>query len=148
MDELDDIVNSIQSQLQEQRIRASEIDYEDVNLDNLEAFLLKNTGKLITQSVSLVEELATALGGAADSSDVLALAELVKAGTGAAEILNKLKIAIDKNVATKEVKQMDIDSKERINNNTNTTNLLMNREELITKLLKDTEELEEVVYDV
>ena len=148
MDELDDIVNSIQSQLQEQRIRASEIDYEDVNLDNLEAFLLKNTGKLITQSVSLVEELATALGGAADSRDVLALAELVKAGTGAAEILNKLKIAIDKNVATKEVKQMDIDSKERINNNTNTTNLLMNREELITKLLKDTEELEEVVYDV
>jgi hypothetical protein len=70
-----------------------------------------------------------------------------KAASSSIESLNKVYTSIERNKTVKEVKQMDINSREKINVSDNAT-FLLSRKEVMKELLKKAEEPEPTVVDV
>ena len=62
-------------------------------------------------------------------------AELLNAASGSIDALNKVYTSIEKNKTSKEIKTMDIQSKERMNTQDNMTTLL-SRQEVLEALAK------------
>ncbi len=116
----------------------------DVNLnkDNLQEFLLQYSGQLIKGSVDLVAEVTQYISNAPDAKDVESLSKLIGASAAAIETLNKVYIANEKNKSSKEIKQMDIESKKLLQGNENTSSLVFNREELIKQLINNADIIE------
>jgi hypothetical protein len=134
--ELDEAVNDIISQLKGtadvSRQRQEEV---DLTKDQLEEFIIKSSGKLVTRSLNLVDEVREYVASAPESRDVSSLAELINATVGAVESLNKIHISDERNKTQVKVKQMDIDSKERINITDNKTKILLSREDIMKALV-------------
>lgn len=116
----------------------------DVNLnkDNLQEFLLQYSGQLIKGSVDLVADVTQYISNAPDAKDVESLSKLIGASAAAIETLNKVYIANEKNKSSKEIKQMDIESKKLLQGNENTSSLVFNREELIKQLINNADIIE------
>lgn len=134
--ELDEAVNDIISQLKG-TADVSKQRQEEVELtkDQLEEFIIKSSGKLVTRSLNLVDEVREYVASAPESKDVSSLAELINATVGAVESLNKIHISDERNKTQVRVKQMDIDSKERINITDNKTKILLSREDIMKALI-------------
>lgn len=134
--ELDEAVNDIISQLKG-TADVSKQRQEEVELtkDQLEEFIIKSSGKLVTRSLNLVDEVREYVASAPESRDVSSLAELINATVGAVESLNKIHISDERNKTQVKVKQMDIDSKERINITDNKTKILLSREDIMKALV-------------
>ena len=134
--ELDEAVNYIISQLKG-TADVSKQRQEEVELtkDQLEEFIIKSSGKLVTRSLNLVDEVREYVASAPESRDVSSLAELINATVGAVESLNKIHISDERNKTQVKVKQMDIDSKERINITDNKTKILLSREDIMKALV-------------
>jgi hypothetical protein len=134
--ELDEAVNDIISQLKGtadvSKQRQEEV---DLTKDQLEEFIIKSSGKLVTRSLNLVDEVREYVASAPESRDVSSLAELINATVGAVESLNKIHISDERNKTQVKVKQMDIDSKERINITDNKTKILLSREDIMKALV-------------
>lgn len=132
--DLDSAVNDILSQLK-QTNTISRIEPEnDLDKERLEEFLIKNSGRLITKTLNIVDDVQTYISSAPEAKDVTALAELLKAASASMEALNKVYTSIEKNKTTKEIKQMDIDSREKINTQDNAT-FLLSRKEIMQELI-------------
>lgn len=143
--ELDEAVNDIISQLKG-TADVSKQRQEEVELtkDQLEEFIIKSSGKLVTRSLNLVDEVREYVASAPESRDVSSLAELINATVGAVESLNKIHISDERNKTQVKVKQMDIDSKERINITDNKTKILLSREDIMKALV----DRDDVIVDV
>jgi DNA-binding protein len=140
MDEdLDVVVNDIITQLKGTTALTKREPVEELDKDKLEEFIIKNSGKLITKTLDIVDDVQTYISSAPEAKDVTALAELLKAASASIEALNKVYTSIEKNKTVKEVKQMDIDSKERISTQDNAT-FLLSRKEIMQELLGKTKE--------
>jgi hypothetical protein len=126
--ELDVAVNDIIAQLKQTQTLTAVEPTEDLSKDNLEEFIIKTSGKLITKTLGIVDNVQTYISSAPDAKDVAAFAELLKAASSSMESLNKIYISLEKNKTTKEVKQMDIDSREKTNTQDNAVFLLSRRE--------------------
>ncbi len=63
------------------------------------------------------------------------MAELIKASSGAIEALNKLHTAKERNETQVTVKQMDIESKEKLNVIDNQTKMLLSRDDIMKALV-------------
>jgi alkyl sulfatase BDS1-like metallo-beta-lactamase superfamily hydrolase len=112
----------------------------EFNLDKeeLEKFLLNYSGKLIKGTVDYVEEVKQFITSAPDSKDVDALSKLVGASASAIESLNKILLQDKANEAKIQVKQMDIESKKELQQETQKSlGLTINREELLKQLLDE-----------
>lgn len=133
-DNLDFAINGIISQLKHTTALTKVEPEEDLQKEKLEEFIIKNSGKLITKILSIVDGVQAYISSAPDAKDVSALAELLKAASASIEALNKVYTSIEKNKTVKEVKQMDIESKEKINTQDNAT-FLISRKELMQELL-------------
>lgn len=133
-DNLDFAINDIISQLKHTAALAKVEPEEDLQKEKLEEFIIKNSGKLITKTLSIVDGVQAYISSAPEAKDVSALAELLKAASASIEALNKVYTSIEKNKTVKEVKQMDIESKEKINTQDNAT-FLISRKELMQELL-------------
>jgi len=70
-----------------------------------------------------------------DADNVSSLAELVKASTGAIETLNKLVTQDKKSKTQLQVKQLDIQSKQMLQNSEQEHKLKISREEVLKKLI-------------
>ena len=92
--DLDDAVNDIISQLKNTTISAKK-EPEEIPLtkDQLEDFIIKNSGKLVTRSLNIVDDVKEYVASAPDAKDVAALAELISATSSAIETLNKVYIS-------------------------------------------------------
>ena len=137
---IDDVVDDLISQLKNTEQAKREIDKSepDVNKENLEEFLLKYSGKLVKDSVEYVDDVKQFITSAPDYKDLEALSKLVGASASAIESLNKILISNKANENRKEIKEMDIQSKkELMNQSQNSIGLTINREELLNKLMKD-----------
>ncbi len=123
---------------------STKVEREEFNLskEDLEKFLLNNSGKLVKDSLELIDDIGQYVSAAPDSRDVEALAKLVGASATALDNLNKLHIANQKNKTTVDVKQMDIESKKALQVTDQQHKLLLNREELLNKLIKSAEVIE------
>ena len=150
MDDLDDAVNDIISQLKQTTALSKRDPGDEVTRENLEEFIIKNSGKLINKTLNIVDDVQAYISSAPEAKDVAAFAELLKAASSSMEALNKVYISIEKNKNVKEVKQMDIESKERLNIADNQTKVLLSRDEIMKALIDDAnkDDSKEDVIDV
>ena len=139
MDDQDTSIDDIISQLKQTTALSRKEPEEPLEKEKLEDFIIKSSGKLINKTLNIVDNVNDYISSAPDARDVAALAELLKAASSSIEALNKVYTSIEKNKTTKEIKQMDIDSKERINAQDNTTYLL-SRKEIMQELFNKPED--------
>ena len=144
-EDLDEAVNDIISQLkQNNKTAKTPVEENVLKREDIEDFIIQNSSRLIKKSLSIVDNVNDYISSAPENRDVAAMAELIKASSGAIEALNKLHTAKERNDTQVEVKQMDIDSKEKLNIADNQTKLLLSREDIMHALI----DREEDVIDV
>jgi vacuolar-type H+-ATPase catalytic subunit A/Vma1 len=135
-EELDEAVNDIISQLKQNNKTAKTPAEESVlDKEDIEDFIIQHTSRLIKKSLSIVDNVNDYISSAPENRDVAAMAELIKASSGAIEALNKLHTAKERNDTQVAVKQMDIESKERLNIADNGTKLLLSRDDIMKALV-------------
>jgi hypothetical protein len=141
-DDLDRDVDNIISQIKNQGKTLKKVEREPPNLqkEDLEKFVIDNASLIIDDSIEMIQALKIDVIAGADPRMVESISELLKATTSAIESLSKLKLSDDKIKAQKEIKQMDIDSKEIGGNieNASQGGVFISREELLNKLLNHT----------
>ena len=137
--EIDTAVNDILTQIKSHNKDTTEIKKvaEEIDLDNLEEFLVKKTSSLINSSVDMVDDVKEYIASAPENRDVASLAELIKASSSAIDTLSKLHTAKEQNKNRVEIKQMDIESKEKLNIMDNQTKVLMTRDDVMKALTGD-----------
>ena len=143
-EDLDVVVNDIITQLKGTTALSKKEPVEELDKEKLEEFIIKNSGKLITKTLDIVDDVQMYISSAPEAKDVTALAELLKAASASIEALNKVYTSIEKNKTVKEVKQMDIDSREKINVQDNAT-FLLSRKEIMQELIGKSKEESRVV---
>ena len=127
------------------KVRDTSNQKEDFTLDkdNIESFILNNTGKLIKDSMSYIDEIGEYVSAAPDSRDVEALAKLISSSAAALDSLQKMYIADEKNKNAVFIKTLDIESKKVLQQSDQDHKLLLNREELLSKLIIDAEVIDD-----
>lgn len=135
-DDIDKIVDDLVGQLkgsQEVKSKKEELNLTD---ENLKQFLYQYSGKLIKDSVEVVEDIKDFVTAAPDSRDLEALSKLIGASAAALETLNKIQIADEKNKTLVGIKVMDIEAKKELTLQKAEENVLtLNREELMDRLI-------------
>lgn len=120
---------------------------QELSKEDLEKFLLQYSGQLIKGSVEFIEDLKSYIGSAPTAEDVEALAKLVGSSAAAIESLNKILITNKNNDVKFKLKTMDIESKKQLQQTELQGKLVMNREELLKKLLDDSKIINVEVMD-
>ena len=151
--EVNDIIHQIKNQ--GKQINSPDITklYPDLLPEQVDSFILKYTSMVVMDLAQAIQEQTRVTETA---TDIIALAELAKSFQGNIEILQKRKIADNKNITQKEVKQMDIDARSSqalLGDGGNTPNgIFASREEIIkgmaTVLLENSKTSVEVPVDV
>ena len=143
-------INSLLEQLKANNKATKEVEKtsEQFNLDkeDLEQFVLNSSGKLIQDSVSMINNMKEHITAGGSPDDIHAFSELFKASTQAMEILNKILIQNKRGETTKEVKQMDIDSKQLMNTQ-NVQATLISRDDVLKQLMDDAKIIDADVVD-
>ena len=134
--ELDEAVNDIITQINgsKEAVREKEKDVH-INKENLEEFIMKSSGKLVSKSLEIVDNVNDYISSAPENRDVAALAEVIKATAGSIDTLQKLHSSNERNETQKEVKKMDVQSKERISLVDNQTKVLLSREDIMQAIV-------------
>jgi hypothetical protein len=145
-EDLNDAVDDIITQLKGNKKVAHKLEEEVLDREDLEEFLIEKSSKLITKSLSIVDNVNDYISSAPENRDVAAMAELIKAASSSIETLNKLHTAKERNETQLEVKKIDIESKERINIADNQTRVLLSREDIMEALIEGDDKSE--VIDV
>ena len=137
--EIDTAVNDILTQIKSHNKDTTDIKKvaDEIDLDNLEEFLVKKTSSLINSSVDMVDDVKEYIASAPENRDVASLAELIKASSSAIDTLSRLHTAKEQNKNRVEIKQMDIESKEKLNIMDNQTKVLMTRDDVMKALTGD-----------
>ena len=138
-DNIDDVVNQLVDQLQSNTKVVNKVVKAEpsVTKDNLEEFLINSSSQLIKNSIEFVDDLKSYISSAPESKDVEAMAALVASSASAIESLNKILIS-NKNIDIKiKLKTMDIENKQQMQHLDMQGKLLMNREELLKKLIDE-----------
>jgi len=140
--ETDFNVDDIVSQLQNSSIinRPQRAPEEEISKENLEEFIIKKSALLINKTLHAINNVEDYISSAPDAKDVSAFAELLNAASGSIDALNKVYASIEKNKTSKEIKTMDIQSKERMNTQDNMTTLL-SRQEVLEALAKKSDDI-------
>ena len=133
-EDLDFIVGDIITQLKGTTALSKKEPEDELTKEKLEEFIIKNSGKLIKRSLDIIDDVQAYISSAPDAKDVAAFAELLNASSASMESLNKIYISLEKNKTTKDIKQMDIESKEKQNTQDNITHLL-SRKEIMKELM-------------
>jgi Mg2+ and Co2+ transporter CorA len=105
--------------------------------EDLEEFILKNSKELVESGIDAINEIKQSVLLNPQSDEVEALAEIFKGVSTAMNILKDIQITKMKTSASKEIKEMDIQSKKQIEEEDDSPKgLRMTRDEIF-KLLKD-----------
>lgn len=140
--EVDNIINQIKNQ--NNSLKQVEKEYPKISPEDIDQFIIDNVVKIITDASKVISanmELA-AHGGLTDK-ETEASATLLNAVNSSIEILQKRKIADNKNKTQKEVVQMNIDAKQSKEEESNVPRLEMSRDELLKFLTSSKEEKKE-----
>lgn len=134
-DNLDSVVDDIITQLKSTTALAKKEPDSILDKENLEAFIIKNSGSLIQKTLDIIDDVKDYISTAPDAKDVAAFAELLKAASSNMEALNKIYISIEKNKNVKEVKKMEIESREKTNLEDNAV-FLLSRKEIMNAMIE------------
>lgn len=146
-EEQSDSVNDLLDQLSELNKQNKEIikHREEFRLDsdNINEFILNQSGKLIKQSVEMVEDVRRYIGNAAESEEIEGLAKLIQSTASAIEILNKHIIQDKKAQTSFKLKQMEQEREKEEESN----RYKLSREEVLQRLIEDAKLIEAEVTD-
>jgi len=146
--EVDGAVDDILSQLTTQHhsiTRQKKSEEEIPEVEDLEEYLIKKTAKLIDTTLDAVDNVKDYISSAPENRDVASLAELMRSANSSIETMQKIHANKANNEARKELKTMDIESKQQLNIQDNQTKLVMSREEIMKAMLEAPEEKTEKV---
>lgn len=146
--EVDGAVDDILSQLTTQHhsiTRQKKSEEEIPEVEDLETYLIKKTAKLIDTTLDAVDNVKDYISSAPENRDVASLAELMRSANSSIETMQKIHANKANNDARKELKTMDIESKQQLNIQDNQTKLVMSREEIMKAMLEGPEEKTEKV---
>lgn len=118
----------------------------ELKKQDLEQFILNNTGRLIQDSMETIDNIKQYIISAPEPEDVHSLAELYKASTGAIEALNKILLQQQKSETQVAVKTMDIQAKQALAEKRD-DKMTFTREEIFQKLIDDAKLVEAEVTD-
>lgn len=141
MQDEDDIVNDLLGQLKDNssfnnKALNSNENFE-LDKEQLESFILNTSGRLVKDSLDMIDIVKERVAGAAEPDDVASLSELFKASTSTIETLNKILLQEKKALTTLTVKKMDIESKKELADNEAKSNMTASREEMMELLIKE-----------
>lgn len=141
MDDDEEIINDLLGQLKQNSSFNNKAmknhEHFDLPKEELEKFILNTSGRLVKDSLDMIEVVKERVASAAEPEDVASLSELFKASTSTIEALNKVLLQDKKTMTTLTVKQMDIDSKKELAENETKSRMLASREEMMDQLIKD-----------
>ena len=109
----------------------------NLNKEELEQFILNSSGKLINDSLHVIDDMREFVEAAPDAETITSLAALMKASTDAIDTLNKVLIQDKKSATQVGVKRMDIEAKKALADESNSKVNTLTREEVFQKLLED-----------
>lgn len=145
-DEIDNELDSLVNQLKQSNKETKEVieQPETVNMtpEEIEQFVVQNSGKLITQSIGIIDDVKDYMVAAGDPDSLSSLSELIRASSTAIETMNKIAIQDKRTKTTLAAKQMDIQAKS-IDVKPESDKLIGTREEMFKRLIKDAEIIEE-----
>lgn len=145
-DEIDNELDSLVNQLKQSNKETKEVieQPETINMtpEEIEQFVVQNSGKLITQSIGIIDDVKDYMVAAGDPDSLSSLSELIRASSTAIETMNKIAIQDKRTKTTLAAKQMDIQAKS-IDVKPESDKLIGTREEMFKRLIKDAEVIEE-----
>ena len=132
-----DDVGTLLDQLKENNQLVKSASKHDFVLDKeeLEQFILNNTGRLIEDSMETIATIKQYVVSAPEPEDVHSLAELYKASTNAIECLNKILIQQQKSSTQVAIKTMDIQAKQQLTTD-DQKRITFTRDEIFEKLIQ------------
>lgn len=139
-DEIDDLVSQLKDN--NKAFQQQKVEREEVTAENLEEFIMKSSGSLVQDSLEVINSLKEYTNMAPDARETESMAELIKASTGAIETLNKILLQQKKSDTQVKVKQMDVDSRQGLAIAEQQTKILLSREDIMDKLMKDAETID------
>jgi len=145
----DDSIDDLVSQLKENNkiINTVKKERTEISADNLEEFIMKSSGALIEDSLDIISNVKDYTSSAPDSRESTSLAELIRASASAIDILNKILLQNKKSEVQMDIKKLDVNMKQGIAAADNATTLLVSREDILTKLIEDSEAIDVEVSD-
>ena len=150
--EMDKEISSLVDQLKDNTLVNKQIeknsDQFNLSKEELEDFVIKNSGKLITQSLQVMDEVKDYIAGSSDPDSISALADLIKASSSAIEGLNKLVVQNKRSATTIEAKTIDVHAKYAIEEKKNENALIGTREEIFKKILAQAKVIDITEQDI
>ena len=102
---------------------------------DLEQFILNSSGKLVKDSVEMLDNMKDYVTAGSNPDDIAAFSELLKASGSTIDILNKILLQDKKSLNVREIKQLDINAKKEIAEAETQTKMLLSREDIMKQLL-------------
>ena len=140
--ELDSLVDQLKQSNSENKSVAANPETVNMTPEEIEQFIVQNSGKLITQSLGIIDDVKDYMVAAGDPDSLSSLSELIRASSTAIETLNKIAIQDKRTKTTLAAKQMDIEAK-TIDVKQSSDRLIGTREEMFKRLITDAEVIEE-----
>ena len=132
-------ISSLVDQLKDNTLINNQVekngDQFDLDKDQLEEFVISNSGKLISQSLEVMDNVKDYIMASGDPDSISSLADLINASSKSIESLNKIVIQNKRSATTIAAKEMDISSKHAIEDKRNENALIGTREEIFKKIL-------------
>jgi hypothetical protein len=146
-DNLDSLIKELQAPSSEVLAKKTKKQQYSLNPDDLEQFLLDQASQLIKDSTDAVSDLKGDTMDGLTPEALESFASMVRASATAIESLNKILISRETNKNRIKVKQMDIESKKTLLAEENKVRLIMNREDLLKKMIADSLVIEAEVIE-
>jgi hypothetical protein len=145
MDEnINEMVGNMLDQLQANNREARTVlrEPDPIKKEELEDFVVQKSGKLINNTLEMVDTVRDYIISAPESKDVASMAELINAATNALETLNKIVLSTKKNTTAVKIKEMDIASKKELQETQSDNKLQLTREEIFKALINNAKPIE------
>ena len=116
--------------------------------EELEQFLINKAGKLINDSMEMVDSVKQYVAAAPNSEEVESLASLLKATTSSIDSLSRIFVQNKRSETTLATKKLDIESKRELLETDHQNKLELSREEVLDRLINNADILEaEIIED-
>ena len=110
--------------------------------EDLEQYIIEKSTILINQTVGALQNIQQQILAAPDPENISSYSELVKASTNAIDNLNKIVLQNKKTDTSRELKQMDIQSKAISDDKKLIGQAIATREQVLDKLMSDADVIE------
>jgi hypothetical protein len=150
-DDLDDQVQDLVQQLSDNNKNLKKSQKEEeftLDKENLEAFLLNKAGKLINDSLSMVDIVKQYVESAPNAEDVASLSDLLKATTSSIDTLSKILVQNKRSETSIATKMLDINSKKELQQTDHEHKLELTREEVLDRLILEAEVITDKVEEL